>query len=279
MNTPRSRFYQLVFGCVVVLSIALASARAQSVLYIADGDSGSTKMLQGIDTTTGNILFSVNTTVNSGDLPDALAVTDSIWMISRYSSPTSANQYSLAGISTGQTVTLPTGLPSQFLDGTTDGINNYSLTWNGSSSVTVYKANGDWTNPTVLFSTSSLGLTSDLAGIAYDMASGNLWISGNTDIYQITLAGTVVSHFSHTGSRGGLAYQSSTDTLWYVPNNSSSPLLQYSKTGTLLQSLTVTGRSGNVWGAEFSAIPEPSTYALLALGAALVGIAYRRRRG
>jgi hypothetical protein len=45
----------------------------------------------------------------------------------------------------------------------------------------------------------------------------------------------------------------------------------------LLQSLTTSARSGNAWGAEFSAIPEPSTYALLALGATLLGLAYRRQ--
>jgi hypothetical protein len=263
------------------LLLAAAGLRAQNVLYVADGDSSSSQMLMGINITNGTIQFAVNTTsatVYAGDRPSALAVTSSIWMMEHYNNPANANQYSLLGVSLNNSVALPSSLPSQFLDGTTDGTSNYSLTWNGSSNVTVYKANADWTGMTSLFSTSTLGLTSDIAGITYDFASGNLWISGNSTIYQVTMAGAVVSSFTHSGGRGSLAYQRSTDTLWYVPNNGSSALLQYNKTGTLLQSLSTPTRSGNAWGAEFSAIPEPSTTALLVLGGGLAFWVARRRR-
>jgi hypothetical protein len=275
MVTYSFSFGRRMLGCALVAALVLPAARAQNVLYITDGDSHS---LQAIDTTNGSIVYSVNTQVNSGDVPFALSVRDSIWIISRYSAPTTANEYTLAGISTGNTVALPASLPSQFLDGATDGIHNYSLAWTGSSSVDVYSANADWSNLSVLFNTGTLSLTSDVMGITYDAASGNLWLSSMTNVYQITLAGVVVSQFALSSTeRGGLAYQASTDTLWYVPNNSILPVEQYSKTGTLLQSLTVDGRSGNVWGAEFQAIPEPSTHALLALGAVLLVLGYRRR--
>lgn len=268
-------FFRFLAGLLLASLLASQPLRAQSVLYITDGNSAS-QHLQAIDTTTGNITFSANTVVNPGDQPFALAVRNSIWIISTYASPTKANEYSLSGVSTGNTVNLPPSLPSQFLDGTTDGSNNYTLAWNSSGNVDVFKANGDWTNLSVLFNTGSLNLSGDIAGIAYDFVSGNLWLAGATTLYQVSLTGALVSQFAHAGGRGSLAYQPSTDSLWFVPNSASSPLLQYSKTGTQLQSLTVNGRSGNVWGAEFQMIPEPSTYVLLGLG--LAGLFWRNRR-
>lgn len=259
-----------------LLLIAAATGpalRAQTTLYLANGDASS---LQAINTSTG--AFTFNVTSSSSEY--AIAVRDTIWL-RPYSGPVTAHEYSITtGAPTGLTATISATTPSeQWLDGTTDGTFNYTLGWTGGSTVNIYRANGDWSGASLLFNTSPLSLGSDLMGITYDLASGNFWISGSSMISQIHFDGTtatLVSQFSHAGGRGSLAYQSTTDTLWYVPNSSSASILQYSKSGTLLQSLTTPTRSSNIWGSEFQMIPEPSTYVLLGLG--LAGLLWRNRR-
>lgn len=264
----------------IFLSLAVlctGNLHSQTVLYITDGNSQN---LQAIDTTNGATVFSRNSVVGSYDQPFGLAVTGSIWILNQYSSPTGANQYGLDGTPSGTTSSFSFPV-SQFLDGTTDGVHNYTLAWNGSNAVDIYSANADWTNLQVMISSSTisaLNLTSDLAGITYDLANHSLWISSASNIYQLSLSGTLLSQFALAHSeRGSLAYQASTDTLWFVPNYSSAPIEQYSKSGTLLTSLTTGSRSGNVWGAEFSAVPEPCTWMMLGLGLGLVALLTRRR--
>ena len=111
----------------------------------------------------------------------------------------------------------------------------------------MYSTEVDWTNPVPLFQVSG----SVIVGITFDAVSENLFISDTSSIYEYSLGGSLLSQFSHAGGNGCLAYEVTTDTLWYVPNNATAPLLRYSKTGTLLQSVTTPTRSGNVWGAEF----------------------------
>ena len=118
-------------------------------------------------------------------------------------------------------------------------------------------------------------------GITFDIVTNSLWLSGSSMIQNYSLGGALLFQFSQGNGRGSLAYESATDTLWHVRNNSDQ-LAQYSKTGTLLQQATIAGLSGNNWGAEFaiaaSSVPEPGTLALFGLGIAGMGLMRRRRK-
>ncbi len=246
---------------------AAASGFGQSLLYFTDGDA---LKLQAVNVTTGQLAF----TVTTSSLAYPIVVRDTIALGHRDSAGLTG-RYDLATGALIGTLQSALGTPnwSQTVDGAAAGSFNYTFAAFTSSTI-VYRTDADWANPTVAFTLTG----SDLVGITFDVVTGNLWVSDSSSVRQFTTTGTLVSQFSHPTGRAALAYQASTDTLWLVPNNSGSPLLQYSKSGTLLQSLAVPGRSGNVFGAEFRAIPEPSTWVLLALGAGLVAWRRRRRR-
>ncbi|WP_438480168.1 PEP-CTERM sorting domain-containing protein [Oleiharenicola lentus] len=266
----RATFFRRVLA-VTSLALALSSAQnatAQTILYVANGDASQ---LQAIDTTTGSILFSATTS----SLAYPIAVRETVSLGHRDNPGLTGNYDLLTGALIGNRE-VPTNSFNwtQALDGAASASHNYVLQWN-SNSVQVYQTDLTWTNPTALFTVND----GNIMGMTYDLVANTLWFAGTTVIYQYDLSGTLVSQFNHSaGDNGGLAYQASTDTLWLVPNDSSLALKQYSKTGALLNSLTVTGRSGNIYGAEFQSIPEPSTYALLAIGGALLVFVNRRRK-
>lgn len=242
------------------------TVHGQSLLYITDGDA---QKLQAIDTTSGQVAF----TVATSSLAYPIAVRSTI-LLGHRDSAGLTGQYNLADGTLIGATRPPLGTPSwsQTVDGAVAGDYNYTFAA-FTNTTTVYRTDADWSNPVAAFTLTG----SDLVGITYDSAAGTLWVSDYNTLYEYTTTGILVSQVSHAAGRGALAYQASTDTLWFVPNASNSPLLQYSKTGQLLQSLSTASRSGNVFGAEFQAVPEPSTYALLALGlGALVWL--RRRR-
>lgn len=256
---------------VALLSV-LPAARAQNVLYITNGDSSS---LQAIDTVTGSILFSVTTSYWAYPI----AVTSTSINLGYRENPGLSGQYNLLTGAALGTPSSPSGSPNwtQAVDGTSDGTHNYtfgSFNATSGSSVTVYQTDANWNNPVALFNAPG----STPVGLAFDTAAGTLWINDYSHIYQFSLTGTLLSQFAIGNGYGGLAYQATTDTLWFVPNSTYLPLQQYSTSGTLLQSLTVSGRSSNVFGAEFQAIPEPATWELIVLGAPLLMLAARRRR-
>jgi hypothetical protein len=234
-------------------------------LYVTDGDASR---LARID----NVGPAVITTTHSGGYP--IAVRNSIWIGNYYGS--GAREYNLAGVFTGNTAPLS---DINAVDGAVNGNINYALGNAFNSTATVYVTNPDWTNPVALFSVSG----TDMVGITFDPVSGHIWVSGGTTIFEYTTTGAFVSLFSHSSGRGSLAYEASTDTLWFV-RNGSNVIDQYSKTGSLLQSLNIANLASNNWGAEFETltaapVPEPTSMVVWGLGmAGAVGAAWCRRR-
>lgn len=259
---------KFTFSLLVAASALLVSGAAQaSLLYVTNGDSAR---LAIVDTVTQTLVSTSQTA--QGQYP--IAVSSLVRLGSYYGN--TASDYTLAGTSTGNDRTLTS---INAVDGTTDGSFNYALNGAFSSNATVTRYNLDWSNPVNMF---SFGGSSDLVGITYDTAAGSLWISSSTSIFQFSMSGTLLSQFSQSGGRGSLAYDGSTDTLWYVENGNNS-IQQYSTSGTLLQTETVQGLSSNNWGAEFAiaqsatAVPEPATFTILGVGVVGVGAVRRRR--
>jgi hypothetical protein len=208
---------------------------AQSqVLYVTNGDANDIFAIQS------GVLFDQNLDVG-GSRRYRVAVRDTVW---------------LGDMDAGQNVELtldldPTGNTSltgvdiaEGTDGATDGTYNYTVE-SFVSSGDVYRFNSDWSGGEALFTVTG----TDIVGITYDSMNGTLWISDRNNIYEYSLAGDLLGQFAHTGGRGSLAYEPTTDTLWYV-SNGNVDLFQYSKAGDLLDTLDP-GLSANAWGAEF----------------------------
>jgi hypothetical protein len=263
-----SRF---AFSAALALAAGVAASGAAhaNLLYVTDGDS---QRLAIVDTTTATLVNVTGT--HQGGYP--IAVRNSVW-IGNYYGPNAA-EYTLAGAPTGNTA------PSASVfavDGTAVGGVNYELGDAFGSGPTVYTANINWTNPTAAFGPIVPG-GGDFVGITYDSALNVLWISNNTTIFEYSLGGGLLGQFAHQSGRGSLAYDDTTDTLWFVRNGSDS-IDQYSKTGTLLQTENIVGLAANNWGSEFAlhavaAAPEPASLGLFG-GALLLLQRLRRRRG
>lgn len=247
--------------CAVVglASLTSGSALAQSsALYVTDGDSQRLAIAQNGNAT-------IKTTYVRGY---PIVVRNTVW-IGDYSASIPAREYDLAGNATGNTSAYTA---RNAVDAGTDGVNNYMLGNAFSGNATVWRTDGQFGNQVALFSVQG----SDLVGITYDMNSNTLWISDNTNIYNYTTGGQLLSSFAHGRGRGCLAWEPSTDTLWYV-NNGSNNIHQFTKTGTFLQTVVMNGLTSNNWGAEFQmAIPAPGALAMLGL-AGLVSARRRRR--
>ncbi|MCP3915374.1 MAG: hypothetical protein GY711_07445 [bacterium] len=223
---------------LVLALVPAARVAAQSeVLYLTNGDASTLQAFQG-----GNLVFQSTT----HHLGYPLAVRDTIWIGHRDNGP-QAIEYDLNGVPTGNTATLA-GINPNFLDGAVNGDVNYVLDASGNR--TVYQADADWRNLVPLFDP---GTSSNLGGITYDQVSGNVFVTDSSTVYEFTLTGVMVASFGHGAGTNSIAYEASTDTLWLVPNGASSPLLQYSKSGALLQTVSTPVRSSNIWGAEFQA--------------------------
>ena len=224
----------ILVSLILMIMSSMASAQTE-VLYITDGDANDIKAIQN------GVIIDQNLDVGA-NRRYRVAIRDTIWL-GDMDQGTNA-ELDLALDPTGNSS--PTGVDIQEgIDGATDGSSNYTVeSFTGSADV--YQFGPDWSGGVKLFAVSG----NDIVGITFDSASGTLWISDRSSIYNYSMAGALLSSFPHSGGRGSLAYETTTDTLWYV-TNSSDTLLQYSKGGQLLNSINV-AYGGNVWGAEMT---------------------------
>lgn len=223
-----------VAAALGILAVSSAAIGQTDTLYVTNGDSARLAIVQG------GVLQAVRTTHVRGY---PIAVRGTMWIGDYNGAQPNSHEYDLDGFPTGAMVPYT---PVNAVDGGVNGDTNYQLGNAFSGNATVYRANADWSGQQAMWNVTG----SDLVGITFDAVSGNLWISDRNNIYQFDLAGNPVSQFAHTSGRGCIAWEPSTDTIWYV-RNGSNQIDQYSKTGSLLQSLTITGLASNNWGAEF----------------------------
>ena len=235
----------LIFVALLFSGFAGIASAQTDVLYLTDGDANDIKAIQN------GVIIDQNLEVG-GIRRYRVAVRDTIW---------------LGDMDQGENIELdlsldPTGNTSatgvdifEGTDGATDGTYNYTVE-SFADSAGVYQFNSDWSGGTYLFTVTG----SDIAGITFDPVSGTLWISDKSSIYNYSMAGALLGSFAHVGGYGSLAYEASTDTLWYASNDGST-LLQYAKGSQLLNTLNV-AFGGNVWGAEMN--PDPGTAGPLA---------------
>jgi hypothetical protein len=266
---------QILLATLIMLSGVSITVHANT-LYVTDGDSSR---LAIVDTDTG-ILLNTTTTHTLGY---PIAIRDTIWIGYYGTGDHTVFEYDLAGTPTGNSSSV-TSLRGT--DGAVNGNVTYTLAPAFNATANVYQCDSNFGNPVSLFTVPG----TDLVGITFDTVGGNLWISDSITIYQYNLSGTLISSFAHAGSRGCLAYDPTTDTLWYVSNNSNE-IRQYSKAGSLMQTMTVTGLSANNWGAEFASgpytppatasIPTINEWGMIIMSLMLAGTAFlmmRRRQ-
>ncbi len=229
--------YRLAVGMALLWAGATATAQTD-VLYVTDGDSSRLAIVQD------GVLQDITTTYVRGY---PIAVRDTIWIGDYNGNSADAFEYDLAGVGTGNRAPYSA---VRAVDGGVNGDVNYQLGNAFSSSATVYVSDADWQNETALFSVSG----SDLVGITFDPVNGSIWISDDNTVYEYDTTGNLLGKFGHSSGRGCIAYELSSDTIWYVTNGSDR-ITQYSKTGAVLTTLSVSGLNSNNWGAEFASEP------------------------
>jgi len=270
----------LVFSILLSVS-TIASADTLGTYYITDYNGSQVYMVNGQTVS--------SFTAQPNETPIAVSG-GTIRLESAFLLP--GHSYDLSGNKLGNTA--GAGLPGmKIFDATTDGTNNYFIFGNNK---TVYKTDLDYGNPTALFT----GRPGQF--ITYDPTNNSLWLSGGwtpswaplTTISDYSLDGTLLSSFDTGLSNNALAFDPADSSLWVAnadpTNRYQLDLAQYSRTGTVLSTMTVTlpSRLSGPFGGEFGeqgyvppisgSVPEPTSFLLLGSGILGLGAAKRRAR-
>ncbi len=156
-------------------------------------------------------------------------------------------EYDLNGASLGPTYEHPIAALEDWVDGTTDGVRNYTIDLAG----TVWACDADWSNPVVLFTLPS----SDLGSITYDREFGTLWIGrwSATRIEEYEFDGTPLRTIN-TGhvKNAALAMDPRDGTLWLHDRSTQGTYEQWTRGGVMLQRVAIPGADTyNAIGGEF----------------------------
>lgn len=177
--------------------------------------------------------------------------------------------------------TFTNGLPrgSFFFDGTTNGVNNFTVDFGNNGAVIATDTHWGGSG-TVLFYT---GNNSDY-GITYDKWNNSLWIQnyGTGIITDYTMTGTILSSFGDSDGGAKTALAMDVDrTLWFQALTTGA-FEHYNVNGDFLGSVSYSGL-GYAHGGEIvqdlRSVPEPSAFLSAATGGLIIlGAVVRRRQ-
>ncbi|NUM33484.1 MAG: PEP-CTERM sorting domain-containing protein [Candidatus Brocadiae bacterium] len=257
------------FLLLMVLNLSLM-AGPLSALYVTQWYNGNIAVIQGNQI--------INQWARSGNGEISIAVSDTVKTFGHSpSSPYNVGaQYTLNGTYTGTQYVKTSAVHNYTWDGTTDGQYNYTIDHYAAGSYAaggVYRYDSNWSNPVHLFSTGQNDLS-----ITYDPTNDSFWVSswGAYTVRNYSRSGSLLSSFSTPYSHiSALALDHADNTLWFTQG--SNTFYQYSKSGTALSSVTISGITGNVYGAEFAySVPEPA--GLFFLGLAIAVFSFLRKK-
>ena len=237
MNTSARSLPILALLAVAGFGPARSGLAQVSEYVVMAGDQSTFHVIQG-----GVLLRSWSVAPGTAQYQYPLVVTNTVRTMGANVNELGA-EYDLNGNDLGTRYTHLAG-PARCWDGTTDGVSHYAIDNGGE----VYSFNLDWSNPQRLFDAGSLG------SLTYDPTTNSLWVSqfSSMTITNYTLAGVVIGSFStgHTQNMA-LALDHADGTLWLHDRTTRGTFEQWSKSGTLLNRIPVSGMSTeNALGGE-----------------------------
>lgn len=227
-------------ACAAAVAIPFFASNAEAQLseyYLMAGDQATFHVIQN-----GVLLRSWSPASGTANYQYPLVVTTTVSTTGASVGEIGA-RYDLNGVDLGARYTHPAG-PGRFWDGTTDGIAHYAIDSGG----LVFRLDQNWANAVQLFDAGGIG------SLTYDPTNNSLWVSqfSSMVITEYTLTGSVLRSFSTGHSQNmALALDHLDGTLWLHDRTTQGTFEQWSKTGTMMNRVTVAGMSSqNAIGGE-----------------------------